>query len=155
MEILNQMFFSEFRLRKYLKKQFILKTDSLHGPTHWKNVEEFGLRLADQNGADKKVVTLFAWIHDSCRKDEFDDMEHGARAANLAEELQGKYFKLTKTQFSKLHYAIKHHNEGQVSADVTIGTCWDADRLDLGRVGINPEERYMSTSGGRSMAKNA
>ena len=33
--------------------------------------------------------------------------------------------------------------------DPTIGTCWDADRLDIGRVGIIPHERFMSTAAGK------
>jgi len=31
-----------------------------------------------------------------------------------------------------------------VDADPTVQTCWDADRLDLGRVGIKPAARYLS-----------
>ena len=33
---------------------------------------------------------------------------------------------------------------GDVSTDATIQTCWDADRLDLGRVGIFPSAKYLS-----------
>jgi uncharacterized protein len=29
--------------------------------------------------------------------------------------------------------------------DVTVMTCWDADRLDLGRVGMVPEAQYLCT----------
>ena len=28
---------------------------------------------------------------------------------------------------------------------MTIQTCWDADRLDLGRVGMMPDPRFLST----------
>ena len=35
--------------------------------------------------------------------------------------------------------------EGCVHADPTIGTCWDADRLDLWRVGITPHARFLRT----------
>ena len=35
-----------------------------------------------------------------------------------------------------------------------VGTCWDADRLDIGRVGIVPHERYMSTAAGRRRASD-
>ena len=52
-----------------------------------------------------------------------------------------------------LDYAIRHHVDGDVSDDPTIGTCWDADRLDLGRVGIVPDEQYMSTAEGKRLAK--
>jgi hypothetical protein len=39
---------------------------------------------------------------------------------------------------------MTHHSNGAVDADPTIQTCWDADRLDLGRVGIKPPARYLS-----------
>ena len=32
-------------------------------------------------------------------------------------------------------------------------SCWDADRLDLSRVGIVPSEQFMSTKVGKEMAK--
>jgi hypothetical protein len=36
--------------------------------------------------------------------------------------------------------------------DVTIQTCWDADRLDLGRVGIRPDPARMGTEAGKRIA---
>jgi uncharacterized protein len=35
---------------------------------------------------------------------------------------------------------------------VTVLTCWDADRLDLGRVGIRPAPRLLCTSAARDPA---
>jgi uncharacterized protein len=32
---------------------------------------------------------------------------------------------------------------------VTVQTCWDADRLDLGRVGKHPHPRYLCTPAAR------
>jgi uncharacterized protein len=45
--------------------------------------------------------------------------------------------------------AMIRHDRGHVSGDPTTGTCWDADRLDLPRVGIRPATRYMSTVEGK------
>ena len=45
------------------------------------------------------------------------------------------------------------HTDAEHSDDVTIGTCWDADRLDLGRVGIIPDEAFMSTDFGKEIAR--
>lgn len=146
-------FITKYRLKKYLTKHYQLSLDSVHGPAHWKKVEQIGLTLADENGADKKVVSLFAWLHDSCRENEFTDPKHGPRAAELASSLRGKLFRLNDDQFEKLVYACKHHADGLVHEDVTIGTCWDADRLDLGRVGETPAEEYMSTDCGRNYLK--
>jgi hypothetical protein len=43
---------------------------------------------------------------------------------------------------------------GQLSDDPTIGTCWDADRLDLVRVGTQSEPSYMSTEFGSEIARS-
>ena len=34
---------------------------------------------------------------------------------------------------------------GAVDVDPTVQTCWDADRLDFGRVGIKPAAKYLSS----------
>jgi uncharacterized protein len=39
---------------------------------------------------------------------------------------------------------MQHHSGGEVSTNATIQTCWDSDRLDLGRVGIKPSAQYIS-----------
>ena len=55
-----------------------------------------------------------------------------------------QYFELKPKQLDTLCYAITHHSGGEVSTDATIQTCWDGDRLDLGRVGIMPSPKYLS-----------
>ena len=40
----------------------------------------------------------------------------------------------------------------QNDGTITIGTCWDADRLDLGRVGVIPSVDFMSTHAGKKAA---
>ena len=35
---------------------------------------------------------------------------------------------------------------GRLDRDITIQTCWDADRLDLGRIGITPKSHYLGSS---------
>ena len=59
---------------------------------------------------------------------------------------------LDPARLALLEHAIRHHTAGRISTDRTIGTCWDADRLDLGRVGMAPDERLMSTKAGRKKA---
>ena len=51
-----------------------------------------------------------------------------------------------------LSYDNKHPNTNshdsesgvEVSTNPTIQSCWDADRLDLGRVGIIPSPKFLS-----------
>lgn len=62
-------------------------------------------------------------------------------------------FDVTDSQLDLLDYAIRHHTDGLRANDATIGACWDADRLDLGRVGISPSPEFMSTLPGRDAAQ--
>lgn len=48
-----------------------------------------------------------------------------------------------------LETACRDHNQGLIVPDVTIRTCWDADRLDLGRVGMRPDPRLLGTEAAR------
>ena len=66
--------------------------------------------------------------------------------------LRDVLFQLDDEYFKLLDYACKWHAHGRLSAEPTIGTCWDADRLDLGRVGMAPRADYMSTELGRKIA---
>lgn len=122
-----------------------------HGPVHWRQVEKHGLAIANENGADRDFIRLFAVLHDSCRESETSDPEHGRRAANRARELRGTLFQLEDVQFGKLLVCLTDHDRGLTSPDLEIGTCWDADRLDLPRVGITPDARYLSTKAAKKM----
>ena len=55
-------------------------------------------------------------------------------------------------QVALLAEACRCHTEGKCSADPTIGTCWDADRLDLGRVGKRPDPKFLTTRSARDRA---
>ena len=125
---------------------------SIHGPAHWRRVEANGMQIASANGADEVVVRLFAVLHDSCRVDDSYELTHGQRAAEYAQRLRGNLFEVTDDQFRLLRYACQWHTHGKVSDDPTIGACWDADRLDLTRIGIMPDSKFMSTDEGRRIA---
>ena len=125
---------------------------SVHGPAHWRRVEQNGLLLATRTSADKTVVRLFALFHDSCRVNEGTDDGHGARGADYATTLHGHLYHLDDAAFELLRYACVWHTDRDHSPDPTIGTCWDSDRLDLGRVGMVPNAKYMSTAFGKEIA---
>lgn len=116
-----------------------------HGPSHWGRVRENARRLGVKTtGCDFLVVEYFVLFHDMMREDEFHDPEHGLRGAQLAQRL-GVEEILDGHQWGLFWDACVQHDMGQISDDPTIGVCWDADRLDLGRVGITPSARFMST----------
>src|SRR5947207_13426666 len=78
-------------LWQLVEAQFPLGSDSLHGPAHWKHVEQNGLLIADKNGADPLLVRLFAVFHDSRRVNEGTDDGHGQRGAEFAQSLCGSH----------------------------------------------------------------
>lgn len=123
-----------------------------HGLPHWARVMENGLRLAERTGADVQVVQLFALFHDSRRENDGEDYGHGGRGAELARELRGVVFDLPDPQFEWLYRACQLHTSGRKDDSETVLTCWDADRLDLGRVGIMPDPRHLGTEAARDPA---
>jgi uncharacterized protein len=48
-----------------------------------------------------------------------------------------------------LMIACRGHSDGHRDGHPTVQTCWDADRLDLGRVGIRPDPRYLCLAAAR------
>lgn len=129
-----------------IRQVYRLNWHGIHGAAHWARVRHIGLKLAQQTGANPNVVEIFAFIHDSQRHDDGFDPEHGERAAHFARKLLGKSLHLNATEFDLLLYACQHHTFGHVDGDITVLTCWDADRLDLGRVGIVPKPERLCTA---------
>lgn len=142
------------KIWKTMIDHFSLGDFSIHGPNHWRNVELNGLQLCQQNGADQDVIRLFAVFHDAERKNEGSDPDHGRRASELIRSLHGDLFTLDNDSLTLLSEAVRFHNDGLVSEDLTIGTCWDADRLDLPRVGITPCPDRLSTKHGKRLAND-
>jgi uncharacterized protein len=138
-------FIDRKELLAHLQDQFEIEWQGCHGVAHWTRVRANGLMLASETGANVTVVELFALFHDSRRVKDQVDEGHGSRGAVLASELKGRYFEATDSEMDLLKYACDFHSDGLLTGDATVLTCWDADRLDLGRVGITPERRYLCT----------
>jgi uncharacterized protein len=127
------------------------KDSFIHGESHWQRVAAAGLTLLPETpGADPALVFLFALFHDSMRLNDNYDPEHGPRGAALARELRGEAFDLEEAEMGLLAFACEEHTNGGIGPDPTVGVCWDADRLNLWRVGIIPDPRFLSTEAARS-----
>ncbi len=120
---------------------------TLHGPRHWRAVARVGIALAQRTAAaDLELIVLFGLLHDSQRWHDGHDPEHGPRAAALAQALAAEgILALGPDRLDTLCLACSEHADGLTSDDPTIGACWDADRLNLWRVGITPAHRLLST----------
>jgi uncharacterized protein len=127
------------------KRRFVLDLHGIHGVPHWQRVRENGIRIAKHSGANRQLVELFAYLHDCCREDDRSDPGHGERAAEFIESLRGSLLQLDEGDFALLKVAIRDHEVGLTKGDVTVVTCWDADRLDLGRVRMRPHPRFLGT----------
>ena len=128
-----------------LKQTFQLNWQGIHGLPHWARVRVNGLLIAQQNGANQRVVELFAFLHDIKREADFNDPHHGERAADFIQSLPDSLLALNQAEKKLLMTACADHSKGFVEGDITVRTCWDADRLDLGRGGLRPDTKKLCT----------
>ena len=134
-----------------VEQHFVVGENSLHGFGHWMRVIENGLILSESTGANPKVTTAFGLLHDSCRLDDGRDTFHGPRAVKWVQQIGvGDLLGLTEGEVDLLIRACAGHTNSMWSQDPTIATCWDADRLDIPRVGTEDDPMlidpyYLST----------
>lgn len=142
---------NESRLQSFLEvKKY---RGGIHGLSHAQRVEKFGLMLAEKTDADRDVIIWFAYLHDSQRTDDGFDFNHGPDAARFVDTIRNAFLQeLSDTQISKLKEACRLHTSTHRTGDITIDTCFDADRLDLPRVGIMPDPKRMATEQGSKYA---
>ena len=125
-------------------------SSEIHGVQHWQCVAAAGLELLrETNRGDARVVLLFALLHDCMRIHDGGDPAHGVRAAQFVRRLNGNILNLADPQFNLLYKACKLHNAGRVSDNPTVAICWDADRLNLWRIGFEPSPNLLSTEAAR------
>lgn len=126
------------------------KDSVYHGIAHWQRVAWTGYSLLNEvPTADRAVVFLFGLLHDSKRENDGHDPEHGVRAATFVRQLHGSHFRLPKDRLELLVDACYRHADGEITDDPTVGVCRDADRLNLWRVGVRPDPRWLSTAAAR------
>ena len=87
--------------------------------------------------------------------DEYSDPEHGQRGAALAEAMSGDAYEIEPSRLDLLKDACERHDRGETTADASVGCCWDADRLNLWRVGIRPVKTFLSPTEGEGLIDEA
>ena len=143
-EIVTQAFI------EHCRDAYKMNHNGFHGFDHWMRVLHNGRLLADAESANIKIVELFCLLHDTQRRNENIDPAHGQRAAQYVQTLRGVWFDLTDGEMDLLTEALTYHSDGYTEGDITVQVCWDADRLDLGRVGIKPVPERLCTNAARS-----
>lgn len=134
-------------IKKYCIENFDSDVCGLyHGPDHWARVCLHAHAVSRSLGVDPLISHIFAWVHDSQREDDGDDFDHGPRAAAFVMKNRSELFGfLSDAQIETLSSACHSHSNGLTHADEWTLACWDADRLDLWRVDIEPNPRYLCT----------
>ena len=140
------------KVRAYAIKHTRMGADSIHGIDHWDRVARNGESL-NIPGADMEVVLCFAYLHDVERDSDGYDEEHGPKAAELIDQIRDSVLSfLNDKQIGMLKDACTFHTTCHKTGNPTIDTCFDSDRLDLGRVGIIPDPAKMATKEGAELA---
>ena len=85
------------------------------------------------------------------RNERRDPPSHGRRAARYAKSLRCVWFDLSSKEMDLQKETLKYHSEGYTEADITVQVFRDADRLDLGRVGIKPAPHRLCTASAKSV----
>lgn len=141
------------RLREYAIKHSKMGCYSIHGISHWDRVAKNADSLKTSE-VDVLVVKAFAYIHDVERENDGYDLQHGPRAATLVDEIRDSVLAfLNDYEITQLKDACRLHTTTLRTEDATVNACFDADRLDLGRVGITPNPDKMATIQGRILAE--
>lgn len=158
------------RMWDIAKEQFVLDEDSIHGFDHWEAVYNNAVLFGDGLGADIDVLKHFAIFHDCKRVNDNQDPSHGLRASDFLKSIRDQ-IELDDNQFILLEYAVRYHNKPVTTNEVnefhlkgydplpldtdfrlTIGACWDSDRLELLRCGVCPISELMNTPMGQFIA---
>jgi uncharacterized protein len=135
------------RIVQTILSQFALPIDGPHGLMHWARVLENAERLAEGLDVNHDVLELFAIFHDSRRISDGLDRDHGQRGADFAMDCRGLLYNLPDQEVKLLYDACAGHDDNRHNHDeLTVRICWDAERLDLYRLGINPRACQMSTA---------
>ena len=144
-------------LSQTIIENFKLDIDGDHGQHHWNRVYLNALMLSKHyNIENDHFFALFALFHDSCRENEYWDEIHGLRGGEYAKTFHHNGVDLEDEELHKLIFACANHTVTDLnhpySKDIMVQICWDSDRLDLGRIGIQPDPKYLFTSHAKNIA---
>lgn len=134
-----------------------LAREPMHGELHWRGVAWAGLRIAElREGLRPEVTVAFGLLHD-CRRETDDwDPEHGDRAARVASRSAPLKRLLGAEGRDLVAEACRLHERGRTCPEEPrIGACWDADRVNLVRLGLDLDPSYFTVLSGEDGSLDA
>jgi uncharacterized protein len=142
--------YSNFWCIEEIVKPFMKNEEGIHGLAHSLRAAHFAKMIAKSECPGSLDDTIIgAFLHDIGRTDDSNDRTHASRSAEIAEELLKRHW--PDLNHEKILFAIMRHGDGLISEDPIIGTIWDADRLDLSRLGIKINPELISTEKARQI----
>lgn len=145
----------------YFTRGTLCFDSKFHGADHWLRVERnaMSLVICGLLDADILVCRAFALIHDCKREEDGYDEEHGRRSGMMVRAIENMnlpWWGLNHRQTMELAFACEEHTVARNTPGhgytLTQQVCFDADRLDLGRVGLWPDPEYLFTHRAKIMA---
>lgn len=116
---------------------------NIHGVQHLRQVAFLAGRFAYSLNVDYKTAIIGGYLHDCARSDDGGGNSHAHESAFLAKRIIETNW--SSTDIDKIFYAIYYHADGLNTNDPFIGCIWDADRLNLVRLGLIPKVELLST----------
>ena len=139
---------------------YALNLYGAHGIEHWESVYHNTQRLANAYSITSDVFIFFALLHDCKREDEDEDFGHGKRAAFAIQGYQeAGLIPLSPDDQARLVYTCANHTKADKTdplyQDLVVQICLDADKLDIGRVGIIPHESHFLTEVAKTIVQSS
>lgn len=142
---------------KKIKKEIAPFFKSAQGSHDWDHVERvyrLCRRLGKQEGADMKVLSLAAYLHDIGRAQEYKSkgkVLHAEKGAELGRKILQKY-KVSEEKIKNIVHCIRSHSAraGVRPKTKEAKVLFDADKLDaLGAIGIGRDFLFAGEIGSK------
>lgn len=117
---------------------------NIHGIKHLRKVAYLAGRFATCLNTNIEAAVIGGYLHDCARIDDGVGNHHAHKSAVLAEKILNEIYP-NYVESKTIYNAIYSHADGLISDDKIIGCVWDADRLNLIRLGIIPQLDLLST----------
>lgn len=123
----------------------------IHGFSHLRRVAAVAGRIAAAAGEDIESAVVAGFLHDCARRHDGGGVDHAHDSAALTRKLLARFY--PHLDAVRLCDAIARHADGETTEDMLAACVWDADRLELRRLGIEVDPDLLSTEIARRLIR--